>query len=173
MLKKILVLVGLTISTFTNAEFIQVTPEIQDHGIYTRDLITGLEWLDVTETTGSSYNDIEDQLQAGGAFEGWRYADYSEFEALVQHFGYLPTNSSCPLGNTYCDMGIGDYEVVELMINTLGDTGGAYLDQTNSVNDIVSTGSSYTYGLLGSSVRNPGQQDIGLIYTRNHSKCRF
>ncbi len=33
-----------------------------------------LEWLDLTETAGRSYNDVSGQLGSGGEFDGWRYA---------------------------------------------------------------------------------------------------
>ncbi len=43
-------------------------------GSITIDTDTGLEWLDWTESTNRSYNDVSGQFGAGGDFEGWRHA---------------------------------------------------------------------------------------------------
>ena len=46
---------------------------IIDLGTITRDTDAGLDWLDVTESRGLSYNDVTAQLGAGGTYDGWRY----------------------------------------------------------------------------------------------------
>ena len=45
-----------------------------DNNFYTTDTTSGLDWLDLTETVGYSYNYISTQLGSGGEFEGWQYA---------------------------------------------------------------------------------------------------
>ena len=63
----------------------------QDLDTVTRDLHEGgLEWLDLTETTGWSINAITPELEAGGLFEGWRFATLDEIETLWLNFGALP-----------------------------------------------------------------------------------
>ena len=54
-----------------------------DNGSYTTDLASGLDWLDVTETKRMSYNSVNAQLGAGGAYEGWRYATMPELRQMI------------------------------------------------------------------------------------------
>ena len=62
-------------------------------GLITRDTVTGLEWLDVTETAGISYNGA---LTSSLIDLGFRYADNNEVTLLFnQAFnGYVMTNPS-------------------------------------------------------------------------------
>jgi hypothetical protein len=62
-------------ATTTNAALI-------DHGSYTTDPISGLDWLDLTATRGLSYDDVSAQMGAGQQFEGWRFAN----RAVVNQF---------------------------------------------------------------------------------------
>ncbi len=80
MLKKILALIGFTLSVSANAAII-------DHGTFTSVSATSLDWLDLAETSNRTYSDINSQLGAGGEFEGWRYADTVEIIALLDAFG--------------------------------------------------------------------------------------
>lgn len=48
----------------------------------TRDTATGLEWLDLTESTGLSVNQVQAELGAGGIYEGFSYATRSDVETL-------------------------------------------------------------------------------------------
>jgi hypothetical protein len=70
----------LTISSSANAALI-------DFGEFTRDTDTGLEWLDLTESTGLSYNDVSSQFGAGGQFEGWAYASVVQIDSLFDSAG--------------------------------------------------------------------------------------
>ena len=47
---------------------------IIDHGTYTTDTTTGLDWLDVTASLGRTFNDVNSQFGVGGDFEGWGFA---------------------------------------------------------------------------------------------------
>jgi len=57
-----------------------------DHGVYTTDTLSELDWLDVTETGGQSYNQVVKDLGAGGGLEGWRYATGIEFNQMLSHY---------------------------------------------------------------------------------------
>ncbi len=59
-------------------------------GSLTRDTDQRLDFLDLTLSTGQSYNDVITQFGMGGNFEGFRHADESEVIALVNNFGFSP-----------------------------------------------------------------------------------
>ena len=52
-------------------------------GDYVEDTATSLDWLKINKTKGKSYNQVLQEIAAGGALEGWRLATESEFMALV------------------------------------------------------------------------------------------
>lgn len=102
--------VALVLSTSVNAAIV-------DHGHYTTDTASGLDWLDLTETISMTYNEVVAQLGPGGALEGWRYASESEIGGFLDAFGgdstyydsgWSPQNNGlfdvvAPLwGDTYC-----------------------------------------------------------------------
>lgn len=66
--------------------------EIIDLGRITRDTSTDLDWLDLTETNGISYNDIKNELSPQGRFSGWRYASQEEVRKLWKQFRLLEDN---------------------------------------------------------------------------------
>jgi len=170
MLKSVLSLAVLSsISLSVNASFIQINDNIQDHGVYTRDVSSGLDWLDVTETRGMSYNQVQDQMGVGDIYEGWRYATYSELDTLILDFGYTPSTSSCLHGNLVCDyLEGGDSQLVELMIMTLGDTQDAHFDEVSLFQDHSTSGAGLTYGLLSTQVSRSGYQDVGVIFDQEN-----
>lgn len=57
-----------------------------DHGIYTTDTLSKLDWLDVTETGYKSYNKVVSELGAGGKLEGWRYATGIEVNQMLSNY---------------------------------------------------------------------------------------
>lgn len=57
-----------------------------DHGDYTTDLTSGLDWLDVTKSVNQSYSYISSQLIKEGEYDGWRYANGAEFNKLVSTY---------------------------------------------------------------------------------------
>ena len=63
--------------------------ELVDLGKYTLDTKTGLEWLDLTETKGLSYNDVSAQLATGHPLAGWSYASQKQLNELIANAGYL------------------------------------------------------------------------------------
>ena len=56
-----------------------------DYGTYTT--VNGLDWLDLAETAGMSYNEVSAELGAGGLFEGWSYATLDQVSAFWDAFG--------------------------------------------------------------------------------------
>ncbi len=56
---------------------------IIDNTTYTTDTVTGLDWLDLTETDGMSYDHVTNQMATSGLFEGWRYATRAEVSEMV------------------------------------------------------------------------------------------
>lgn len=56
-----------------------------DYGTYTT--VNGLDWLDLTETAGMSYNQVSAELGTGGIFDGWSYATLAQVSAFWDAFG--------------------------------------------------------------------------------------
>ncbi|RLA12493.1 MAG: hypothetical protein DRQ59_07465 [Gammaproteobacteria bacterium] len=81
-----LALLGLSISS-VNAALMSADDAIFGVGSVTRDDASGLDWLDLTESTNRSYNDVIGQLGSGGLYEGWRYASTTEIELFFTHAG--------------------------------------------------------------------------------------
>lgn len=67
-----------------------------DNGFSTTDTLTGLVWLDLTETQSFSYNQVETELVAGGLFESYRRASQAELITLFTNFGLVsgPVNAT-------------------------------------------------------------------------------
>jgi len=61
--------------------------DIEDYGSFTRDTISGLDWLDLTETVNMSYDSVSSQTGTGGSFEGWRYASSIELSSFWDNAG--------------------------------------------------------------------------------------
>jgi hypothetical protein len=64
----------------------QTHSAILDNGAYTTDTSSGLDWLDATESTSRSYDDVFGQLM-GGDFDGWRYASDMEVATFWDNAG--------------------------------------------------------------------------------------
>ncbi|MFT5486679.1 MAG: MYXO-CTERM domain-containing protein [Paracoccaceae bacterium] len=67
-----------------------------DQGVTTLDTATNLEWLDLTESTNRSFDDLAGQFGTGGDFAGWRHANTAEVSALFTSQGYPPGYDSSP-----------------------------------------------------------------------------
>ena len=72
-----LALLGLSVSS-VNAAVMSADYRVSGDGSITIDTVSGYEWLDLTLSTGRSFNDVSNEFGAGGDFEGWRYASPSE-----------------------------------------------------------------------------------------------
>jgi len=71
-----------------------------DNGDFTTDTRTGLDWLDITQTGGASYNDVTAQLGVGGLFEGWVYASSTQVsEFFTSAGGTAPYNGYSTVNN--------------------------------------------------------------------------
>jgi len=86
-LKTAIVTTALVLSTGSNAEIISVDWNNAGDNLITRDLSTGLEWLDLTETAGLTYDFVSSNLGDSGFFDGWAYASTSEVEAFFNSAG--------------------------------------------------------------------------------------
>ena len=175
MLIRKLALTSMLAMPFTvNASPIQYNAVIQDHGSFTRDLSTALDWMDVTATRGLSYNQVDSLLQTDEKFKGWRYATVNELDALVLNFGYVPlyeSFSTCPYGNLICDYNMsGDNVIIEDIINILGDVTDAFNDARNHYYDVGIGGAGGITGILGSDMLNPGlgHQDMASFIDREY-----
>jgi hypothetical protein len=81
-------IVGLVPYTQANAAFLEQDWKTAGDKLITLDTSTGLEWLDVTESTNYSFNYVSSQFGVGGDFEGFRYATTSEVKAFITHAGW-------------------------------------------------------------------------------------
>jgi hypothetical protein len=66
-----------------------VQAALVDNGLYTTDTVSGLDWLDLSETAGNSYQYADDPNA------GWRHATNAEIESIfAQSFdGYFDTGA--------------------------------------------------------------------------------
>lgn len=73
-----------------NAAILSTDWQTAGDNLVTRDTTTGLEWLDLSVTSGRTYDDIAANLGAGQEFDGWRYATGAEISDLWTSFGGNP-----------------------------------------------------------------------------------
>jgi hypothetical protein len=78
---------ALVLSTGVNAAIISADWHTAGDNLITQDTVSGLSWLDLTETTNISYNQMLLQVGVGGQFEGWTVASYSDAEELFDNAG--------------------------------------------------------------------------------------
>lgn len=70
-----------------------------NYGQFTTDTTQNLDWLDITSTTGMSYDEVT--LALNSSLGGWRYATQAEFNSLV--LSIMPdTNHIDPNSNYTC-----------------------------------------------------------------------
>jgi len=87
---KMKIIIALVLSLFTlnaNSSPFSADWKTLDDGLITRDLNTGLDWLDLNLTQGNSSNQVTSQLEAGGLYEGWRFATDIDISAFWDSFG--------------------------------------------------------------------------------------
>ncbi|MDC1287907.1 PEP-CTERM sorting domain-containing protein [Gammaproteobacteria bacterium] len=109
-----LALLGLSVSS-VNAALSSIDWQSSGDNLLTVD-DTGLQWLDLSQTIGQSYNQVLAQLGPGGTLSGFRYATAAEVEGLWDsaggdnaHYDGFSTNNNgvfdtlAPFwGDTYC-----------------------------------------------------------------------
>ena len=88
LLKTVLPAMLLALSANVSASVVSADWNTANDGLITNDTVTGLNWLDLTETNGLSYNYVSSQLGAGGDYEGFRYATNDEVVGLWTNFWY-------------------------------------------------------------------------------------
>jgi hypothetical protein len=87
----ITILSSLAVSV-ANAALVSADWKVAGDNLITRD-DSGLEWLDLTQSTNRSYNDVSAQFGVNEDFDGWRYASRAEVRQLwSQAGGTVPYN---------------------------------------------------------------------------------
>ena len=100
---------------------IDASAVLVDNGQFTTDTASGLDWLDLTETTYMSVSTAM-LLVNGGSLDGWRIASGAEFDQLLTNKGLTASGNVCPKGGTFCDQLGGESEAVQSLVALLGDT---------------------------------------------------
>lgn len=80
---------GLSGTQSAQAALIERDWQVSGDGLITYDTGTGLEWLDLTETVGYSWNDMAQELSTGMLFAGFRHATRSEVDSLIDAAGLV------------------------------------------------------------------------------------
>ena len=119
-----------------SAQVIEIDSDIFGPGTLTRDTVQGLDFLDLEDTLGRSFQDVSSQLGSGGEFEGFRYATFDEIESLVSNYNSPATPPGTPrltalldvatnlFGSDFstglsADLGpLGDIQIVSIIENT-------------------------------------------------------
>ncbi len=74
----------------SNASLLEVDYLAAGDKLLTRDTISDIEWLDLTQTTSISYTDMQGRLGPGGQYEGFRYATVADIDRLQVNAGLRP-----------------------------------------------------------------------------------
>jgi len=92
------------ISNVSMAALIEQDLYTSGDGLITFDESTELEWLDISQTVGWSYNQLVTEFGVGGAFEGWRYAMPDEWRHLIGEAGLVEYVAHYTTPNTVEDV---------------------------------------------------------------------
>ena len=82
-MKSLLIVLVLSFASISNAAIISIDDSVFGADSLTRDTETNLDWLDLTNTNGLSYGYVLSQLNAGGLYDGYRYATLTEVQSLL------------------------------------------------------------------------------------------
>lgn len=67
-------------------------------GDFTTDTDTGMDWLDLDQTLGMSFDQVNAELGTGGLFEGWQVATLDQAHTFLTNAGWIgpfdPSNIS-------------------------------------------------------------------------------
>ena len=96
---------ALVLSTSVNAAIISTDWQTAGDNLITHDTVSGLNWLDLTETNNLSLNAVGTMLADGELYDGFRVATQAEVVALWSNFG-IDLSSSGPSSATGVDPGI-------------------------------------------------------------------
>lgn len=112
---RFLLILGILVSSQAQASLVSAN-SVYGAGSVTQDTATGLEWLDLTQTTNLSYNQI-----LGGAngylANGFAVATLSQVEQLLIHAGWDGVDASATSGSA------ANLAAVQSLISLLGQTG--------------------------------------------------
>ncbi len=138
--------------------------DFDDHGTYTTDNISGLDWLDVTASINQNYNFVTKNMVAGGIYAGWRYASGAEFDGLVANYtgGFR--------GDDFMNRIYGDR--IDGLVTLLGSTldshhlyyYGKTYDQLHGFAE--GKGWDYTYGFIADTTYQ-GEHWLAMLYDDN------
>ena len=138
-MNKIKILLGasaLLFSSLIHASIISIDDPVFGIDSVTQDSESGLDWLDVTLSINRSFLDVNSQFGIGGDYEGWRYANTSDFTQLWHNI--LGNN---PTGLTHTIHASSSSDLLP-WIQVFGDT---------STNENFWLNASYTIGFLDSA----------------------
>lgn len=121
--------------------------DFNDLGTSTVDLTSNLEWLDLTETTGRTFNSIyyETQSHVHLGAQGWRFATKAEFRTLASNYFDIAYAGGNEIGSPF---GNADNAIVEQFIATFGDTFANYAAVNSYLGISVTVGEGYSIGYL-------------------------
>lgn len=173
-LKMACLVITFFISATVNASVVSVDWNNADDNLITYDTVTGLNWLDLTETRDLSYDSVFAEL-SGGTLDGWRYATSTEVVTLWQNFGVnFSVATSGEVGGTVkfsVDQGVLD------AADILGDTYPAseffgvvgFSSDLELLGAVVNSSSTFYYPLEYSATNSYVPENVGsyLVRTSN------
>ncbi len=95
------------------AELVSIDLSTQGDKLLTMDTKSRLEWLDITETAGLSYNQLLPQIAPGGSFDEFRLATSAEVSDLFAAAG---------ITEIYVSAIIGELEQVQALLSLISTT---------------------------------------------------
>ena len=139
-----------------------------DNDTTTIDLSSGLEWLDLTETLGRSYNDVYSDITTdGGQFDvadGWRHATKEEFISLVNRW-FDPSVAFDGSFIHYADLGVNETNTdINEFITVFGDTIYSYYYEVGAWDSSrydFNEGEGYSAGFL--AIEDDNVQRSGIV----------
>lgn len=145
------------------------TLSLSDNGIYTSDVLTGLDWLDVTETQGRSQVEVINGIASGAitpggmSLSGWRYATGTEITTLLSASGGIPSTFPCTADACYEERTLFALESYLGFTRATDSTTGLYVP----VPDNPSEFDIYSYKVQGFTA------DIQLAATNQYQSDKF
>ena len=89
------------VSFNVSAALVSVDWKASGDELIARDIVSGLDWLSLTETHGLTYNYVISQLSPSGSFEGFRIASSAEVVSMFNNFGIDLSPEGIIGSNTY------------------------------------------------------------------------
>ena len=149
------------VSFNADAELISADWKTSGDNLITRDSSSGLDWLNLTESTNLSYNYVSSQFDIGGQFEGWRYAKVTEVVALWLEFN-IDLSASAPTTSLIIDPNVG------IASTFLGNTFEGNSDVYGVEGFTDAEGSQFASTILGALVDESSVKTEYLTTIRTH-----